>query len=130
MSEPPSKKRKKSQDLKHSWWQCRIDEANWPELPKGVCMHQFLLERLESLDAYAFQFELGTNTKRKHFQLTFKVRSRRGTERKKFEDDGFNCMWPEISYLEPAVKEEKSWDYCQKRERVPCSCGETGPWVK
>lgn len=128
MSAPPAKKRK--QDLKHSWWQCRIDEANWPELPKGVCMHQFLLERLDSLDAFAFQFELGDKTERKHFQLTFKNRSRRSTERKKFEDDGFDAKWPSISYLEPAAKEEKSWDYCQKRARVPCSCGETGPWLK
>jgi hypothetical protein len=56
MSEPPKKKRR-AQDLQHSWWQCRIDESNWPELPSGVCMHQFLLEKLESFDAYAFQFE-------------------------------------------------------------------------
>lgn len=93
-------------------------------------MHQFLLDKLESFDAYAFQFELGGETKRKHFQLTYKKRSRRSTERKSFEDDGFDAKWPVISYLEGAFKEEKSWDYCQKRERVPCSCGETGPWVK
>ncbi len=125
---PPKKKRK--QDLKHSWWQCRIDESNWPVLPDGVCIHQFLLERFESTEAYAFQIETGKKNGRPHFQLTYKVRSRRGTERKKFEDDDFECKWPDISYLEPAFKEEKSWDYCQKRERIPCSCGETGPWVK
>lgn len=100
------------------------------ELPEGLCMHMFLVDKFETHEAYAFQFEEGDKTKRVHFQLTYKLRSRRDTERRKFEDDGFDCKWPSISYLEHAHKEEKSWDYCQKRARVPCSCGETGPWVK
>lgn len=129
MAEPPQKK-KKSQDFQLTWWQCRIDEVNWIDLPKGICMHQWLVDRLDGCEAYAFQFEKGDKTQRTHFQLTYKFRSRRSTERKKWEQDGFDCRWPNISFLEGAQKEEKSWDYCQKRERIPCSCGEAGPWVK
>jgi hypothetical protein len=128
MSDPPPMKKKKTQEYKYSWFGWRYSQPNWPE---RKCLHQVIEDEFKhnKIENYAFQYEPHESGV-VHLQGTHNYRSRRGTERKRFTEIGFDDLYPQVTYLEGAARPKDLFEYCSKKERVPCpDCGAEGPWV-
>lgn len=125
--DPPLKKRK-TQELKYSWFGWRFSKQNWPD---RKCLHQVLEDEFKGrkIENYAFQYEPHKDGTL-HLQGTHNIRSRCGTERKNFTEIGFDDEYPNVTYCNGASRPAKLFEYCSKTERVNCpDCGATGPWI-